>query len=130
MGLKIIGLGLKHYIFDKMNCFDAIIVIISFVEIILGGNSTFSAFRSVRIFRAFRVLRVTKLIRSLQFMKIIIKVIAKTLDSCIYIALLLLLFSFIYSLIGMQFFGGQFYGLEDSGRYNFDTFCNSFVVVF
>lgn len=86
---------------DKMNCFDAVIVILSFVEIILGGNSAFSAFRSVRIFRAFRVLRVTKLIRSLQFMKIIIQVISKTIDSFMYIALLLILFIFIYTLIGM-----------------------------
>ena len=65
MVLKIVGFGFINYIMDKMNLFDAVIVILSFVEIILGGNSAFSAFRSVRIFRAFRVLRVTKLIRSL-----------------------------------------------------------------
>ena len=58
--------GLIGYYRDKMNCFDSLIVVLSFIEIILGsGNSAFSAFRSVRIFRAFRVLRVTKLIRSL-----------------------------------------------------------------
>lgn len=75
MGFKMLAFGLLGYFRDKMNCFDALIVVLSFVEIILGGsNSAFSAFRSVRIFRAFRVLRVTKIIRSLQFMKIIIKV--------------------------------------------------------
>ena len=114
MVLKIAGFGFVNYIMDKMNCFDAVIVLLSFVEIILGGNSAFSAFRSVRIFRAFRVLRVTKLIRSLQFMKIIIQVISKTIDSFMYIALLLVLFIFIYTLIGMQFFGGKFNEFTDN----------------
>ena len=98
MFFKMLAFGIIGYFRDKMNCFDALIVALSFVEIILGGsNSAFSAFRSVRIFRAFRVLRVTKLIRSLKFMKIIIQVISKTIDSFMYIAILLILFIFIYT---------------------------------
>lgn len=67
MGLKVIGLGLTDYLRDKMNVFDAFVVILSLVELAIfgGGGSAISAFRSVRIFRTFRVLRVTKLIRSL-----------------------------------------------------------------
>ena len=85
-----------------MNLFDGSIVTISLVEIIFlsGGAKAVSAFRSVRIFRTFRVLRVTKLLRALAFMKVIIGVLSRSLQSFIYIALLLFLFIFIYSLLG------------------------------
>ncbi len=72
MGLKLIGMGLIEYLADKMNIFDAIIVCLSLVELLMlngsdssAGSRKFSAFRSIRILRVFRVLRVTRLIRSL-----------------------------------------------------------------
>lgn len=38
MGLKLIGLGIKEYITDRMNIFDALIVILSLIELaIIGG---------------------------------------------------------------------------------------------
>ena len=100
-----------------MNLFDAFIVMISLIEVFfLTGNSTFSAFRAVRIFRVFRVLRVTKIVRSLEYMKLISTVTFKvylcfciksfyigyfnSLNSFIYICLLLLLFIFVYTLLG------------------------------
>lgn len=79
-----------------MNCFDGTIVIISLVELLFfsSGGSALGAFRSVRIFRTFRVLRVTKLLKSLAFMKVIIGVVSRSMQSFIYIALLLFLFIF------------------------------------
>jgi hypothetical protein len=74
MSFKLLGLGFVEYLRDKMNIFDAIIVILSLIELAIfgdGGGSAISAFRSVRIFRTFRVLRVTRLIRSLEYMRII-----------------------------------------------------------
>jgi Ion transport protein len=86
-----------------MNIFDGMIVSLSIFEILFlsGGSKAVSAFRAVRIFRTFRVLRVTRLLRGLEFMGKIVKVINKTLDSFVYIALLLFLFIFIFSLLGM-----------------------------
>ena len=54
------------------------------------------------------MLRVTRLLRALAFMKIIINVVGKTISSFMYIAILLFLFIFIYSLLGMQLYGGKF----------------------
>ena len=67
VGLKLFGMGLLEYLNDKMNIFDAAIVCLSLVELLIlnGTSSKFSAFRSIRILRVFRVLRVTRLIRSL-----------------------------------------------------------------
>ena len=66
MFLKLIGLGIKEYVNDRMNCFDFVIVVLSLVELVFLESSTgISAFRSIRVLRVFRVLRVTRLIRSL-----------------------------------------------------------------
>lgn len=114
------------------NIFDAFVVILSLVELAIFGNgsgSAISAFRSVRIFRTFRVLRVTRLIRSLQYMKIIITVIINSIQSFIYIFLLLMLFTYIYALLGMQLYGGKF-DFEDSPRLRYDSFMQAFMTVF
>jgi hypothetical protein len=102
LGLKLVGLGPRFYLRDKMNIFDGSIVLLSIFEMIFfSGNKAVSAFRAVRIFRTFRVLRVTRLLRGLKFMQIIIEVVGKVINSFMYISMLLFLFIFIYSLLGM-----------------------------
>lgn len=95
MVLKWLGLGLYVYFSEASNTFDFVIVVLSLVEVGLGGSSSFAAFRTVRLFR---VARVAKYLKS---MKMIIDVVGRSLESFGYIALLLLLFCFIYSVLGM-----------------------------
>lgn len=139
MTIKLFGLGIKNYCKDTFNIFDSIIVALSLVELVIsltssenGGGAT-SAFRAVRIFRIMRVLRVTRLLRSLRFMKVIIEVIRGTFEQFVYIALLMFLFVFIFTLLGTQIFGGQFkfdvYDYDPT-RYNFDSFTSAFFTVF
>ena len=116
-----------------MNLFDATIVILSIVDLTVsseGATKAVSAFRTVRIFRTFRVLRVTKLLRALDFMQVIIHVISKSLSSFVYIASLLVLFVFIYALLGMQIYVGQLNNTALGIRQNFDTFTDSMLTVF
>ncbi|KAL4477028.1 hypothetical protein ABPG72_011725 [Tetrahymena utriculariae] len=132
MGLKLIGLGFTEYVSDKMNIFDAIIVILSILELaVLSGTSSVSAFRSLRILRVFRVLRVTRLLRSLQFMKVLIAAISSTLEQFIYILLLLFLIMFIYALLGMNIFGGNWptFNSNIPSRFNYDQFLNAYLAV-
>ncbi|CAD8053314.1 unnamed protein product [Paramecium primaurelia] len=126
MGLKIIGYGIIQYIRDPMNIFDSIIVALSLVDIFFLSGS--SVFKSVRIFRAFRVLRVTKLMRSLKFMNFLVQVLSNAFQSLMYIFLLLILFIYIFTLLGMSFFGGQL--TNTPSRQSYDTFYESFLVVF
>ena len=98
MVFKIISLTPKGYVTDIMNIFDGILVMLSMVEEFLNTGSSVSAFRALKIFR---VLRVTWLIRSLAYMRVIIKVISATFSSFISIFLLLMLFNFIYALLGI-----------------------------
>ena len=133
MVFKIFGMGFKKYSSDSFNIFDAIIVILSLAEyIIKDGVEVKNAFKVIKIFRAIRVLRVTRLLRSLRFMKVIIDVIMRSLEQFTYIAMLLLLLIVIFSLIGMQMFGGKFTFYEEGEikRQNFDHFGNAFLSVF
>lgn len=133
MGLRIIGSGAAKYLADKMNYMDGTIVILSLVELIfMSGSGAMGALRSVRIMRVFRVLRVARLLRGMKSMVQIINVISRSIESFIYLAMLLMLFIFIYALLGMQMFGGVFEDPEVVGtvRYNFDSFNNAFITSF
>jgi hypothetical protein len=133
MILKIIGFGIKGYLSDKFNIFDGIISIIGLYEIIfamiqgLDFSSPVSALRALRLFRTLRVFRMTRIIRSLKYMKVIIEVLIKSIDQFFYIAVILLLFLFIFALLGMEIFSSKEF---EQSRVNFSTFLNAFLSVF
>jgi len=59
------------------------------------------------------------------------RVISSTIEEFMYIFLLLILFNYIYALVGMQLFGGRFNNMTDlPTRMNFDDFFISFISVF
>lgn len=131
--LKVFAFGFREFFRDSFNIFDSVVVLLSLVEFVLRGqNNVINAIRSVKVFKAFRVLRITRLLRTLRFMKIIINVIVASLEQFTYIALLLLLFILIFTLVGMQLFGGKFHFLEDHEvlRQNFDNVGDAFLTVF
>lgn len=132
MIVKLLAKGFKKYFREYMNYFDAAVVVLSIIELVFvsGEKSTLTAFRTVRIFRIFRVIRVARLFRYLKSMTLIMKVINESLSKFIYLALLLLLFSVIYTLLGLQVFKGQFDFKEGVPRSNYDNFHNSFISTF
>ena len=137
VALKLVGLGVSKFSIDLFNIFDALVVTLSLFEVAFTSNtgggkqSATSAFRAIRIFRFFRVLRMTRLLRTLRFMKVIIQVISGTLEQFVYIACLMFLFVFIFSLLGMQIFGGSFPFLgREHTRYNYDSFVSAFYTTF
>lgn len=132
LSFKLFAYGI-HFFGDGLNLFDAAVVAVSIIEMVMGGDSTtnLSALRSIRILRAFRVLRITRLIRSLSYMRIIMGVVTSIITEFIYVFLLLSLFVFIYTLLGMQIFGGNFPSSSVTGvRQNFDTFFNALFSIF
>ena len=134
MSSKMLAIGPKKYLSDKMNWLDGGVVSLSIVEIVMtvfsGGGGDLSAFRTVRVFRTFRVLRVARLLRALKSMKVIIAVISRSAGSFVYITLLMFVFIFIYTLLGMQVFGGQFNFPDGKPRGNYDSFIIAFLTVF
>jgi len=61
MIVKLIGLGFRGYVEDRYNIFDALVVIIGFVDVFVQalsdqrGGSVTSVFRAFRLFRAFKL---------------------------------------------------------------------------
>lgn len=135
MGTKLIAIGVKKYVDDKMNWLDGSVVLLSIFEIIYqkiqeGKGTNLSAFKTMRLFRTFRVFRIARLLRALESMQMILKVIATSYTSYIYITLLLFLFVFIFMLLGMQMFGGQMNYRDGLPRGNFDSPEIAFLTVF
>lgn len=134
MTSKIIAVGGQKYLRDKMNWLDGAVVSLSMVEILMtavgGSGGNLSAFRTVRVFRTFRVLRVARLLRALKSMQVILAVITRSASSFVYITLLMFVFIFIYTLLGMQIFGGQFNFPDGKPRGNYDSFIIAFLTVF
>jgi hypothetical protein len=58
MVLKIFGLGIKKYVMDGFNDFDAVIVIVGLLDFFHFGS------RAITVLRAFRLLRIFKIVRS------------------------------------------------------------------
>lgn len=58
--VKLIGFGFKEFIKDKFNIFDAFIVLISYIELLLagGGGGAYTSLRAFRLFRIFKLFRV------------------------------------------------------------------------
>ena len=140
MVLKLYAYGFRRYCQSGFNIFDALIVMSSGVEIGVsvarpdnfnwrtdGGSGVLS------VFRAFRLFRVFKLARSWKSLQRILLTLKQALISIAPLSIVLLIFIFIFALLGQEFFGGKFnrdcfhedYSqceAQQSPRSNFDRF--------
>lgn len=90
-----------------------------------------SGLKTIRMLRTFRVFRVVRLLRTLKSMQTIIGVMQRSYSSFIYITALMFLFIFIFTLLGMQTFGGIFIDdPEGTPSNNFDSFGIGFITIF
>lgn len=106
------------------------IIFLSYVQIIIIASFT-NLLKYVRFLTAFKVLRIMRLSRKSKFTKFIFSIIRQALSSFIYLMTLLILFNFVYALIGMQMFGGTFTSKDAiKNNFNFDTFWTAFLTVF
>ncbi|XP_030067538.1 voltage-dependent T-type calcium channel subunit alpha-1H isoform X2 [Microcaecilia unicolor] len=129
MLLKLLAFGLFGYIKNPYNIFDGIIVIISVWEIIGQSDGGLS------VLRTFRLLRVLKLVRFMPALRRQLVVLMKTMDNVATFCMLLMLFIFIFSILGMHLFGCKFSLAMDGGdtipdRKNFDSLLWAIVTVF
>ncbi|XP_029570707.1 voltage-dependent T-type calcium channel subunit alpha-1G-like [Salmo trutta] len=128
MLLKVLVYGPFGYIKNPYNIFDGVIVVISVWEIVgqQGGG--------LSVLRTFRLMRVLKLVRFMPALQRQLVVLMKTMDNVATFCMLLMLFIFIFSILGMHLFGCKF-GSERDGdtlpdRKNFDTLLWAIVTVF
>jgi hypothetical protein len=131
--LKLIGLSPKRFFKDKFNIFDSVIVLVSVVELFFtsGSGGGVSALRAFRLFRIFKLFRTGNL-------RVLLDSIAYTMGTIGNYVVLLGLFIYVYSLLGMQFFAGKLTFNKDGffdkdgevSRANFDTIYWAAITVF
>uniref|UniRef100_A0A3Q0SF70 Calcium voltage-gated channel subunit alpha1 Ib n=1 Tax=Amphilophus citrinellus TaxID=61819 RepID=A0A3Q0SF70_AMPCI len=129
MILKLTAFGSFSYLRNPYNVFDGIIVIISVCEIIGQSDGGLS------VLRTFRLLRVLKLVRFMPALRRQLVVLMKTMDNVATFCMLLMLFIFIFSILGMHIFGCKFSLKTETGdtvpdRKNFDSLLWAIVTVF
>ncbi|XP_071318079.1 voltage-dependent T-type calcium channel subunit alpha-1G [Trachinotus anak] len=128
MLLKVLVYGPFGYIKNPYNIFDGIIVVISVWEIVgqQGGG--------LSVLRTFRLMRVLKLVRFMPALQRQLVVLMKTMDNVATFCMLLMLFIFIFSILGMHLFGCKFGSERDEDtvpdRKNFDSLLWAIVTVF
>ena len=140
MLIKLLGLGFSGYCRDRFNIFDAAIVLISTIEVAIfysssGGGGSAGAMSA---FRGFRLLRAFKLARSWKEMRELLEKMAESLAEIGYFSVILFLFMFIFSLLGMELFAHRLKFDQDwepdvngeSPRINFDDFWHAFITIY
>merc|ERR1719506_1062529 len=98
-----------------MNSFDAFIVIVSMVELIMQATMG-SQRSSLSALRTFRLCRLFKLIRSWVSLRVLIEIVGKVVGSMGNFGLLLGIFLLIFTLCGMQFFANKLKFHQDTYR--------------
>ncbi|PSC71712.1 voltage-gated ion channel superfamily isoform A [Micractinium conductrix] len=132
VAMKMIGLGAWGFSADPFNAFDALVVALGVLEmaLMMGANgNALRSFRTLRILRSFRVLRILKIFRYLESLRVMSEVVMGSMGQFMAVALLMVLFIFVFALIGLQVFGLQSASF-DPPLPSFMGFWNSFILVF
>ncbi|XP_026324776.1 voltage-dependent T-type calcium channel subunit alpha-1G [Hyposmocoma kahamanoa] len=137
MLLKIVAEGPFKYISNGFNVFDGVIVILSAFELAQNSGKDIDSQNTsgLSVLRTFRLLRILKLVRFMPNLRRQLFVMLRTMDNVAVFFSLLVLFIFIFSILGMNLFGCKFCetiedGDIDCDRKNFDTLLWAFVTVF
>mmetsp|Transcript_36771 Transcript_36771/g.97582 ORF Transcript_36771/g.97582 Transcript_36771/m.97582 type:complete len:507 (-) Transcript_36771:4193-5713(-) len=113
------------YFSDAFNWLDFAIVITSAVEsmITLSSGSKGTAGNTLTSLRALRILRLFRLVRSWKGMQDLLVTLRLSFTSIWPLFILILLFLYVFALLGIQLFGGKFrFFKTDAPRSNFDSF--------
>ena len=128
--IRVIGIGFKHYFRDTWNCFDFLIAFGSLISIIISLSSSVEI-NSVTLLRAFRILRLLRLLkRGGKSLYLIFNTLVITMQSLANIGGLLLLMMYIYSIIGMIYFGEVKRNSTMNDYINFESFTSAFITLF
>lgn len=104
MLLKLGGMGAKNYARDVFNLFDALLVIISLIEMILEYLEKKGLGSALLAFRGIRLLRVFKLARNWTSFRTLLNKIINAFNEIFTFVILLSIFMIVFMVIGMEFF--------------------------
>ncbi|GFR23957.1 sodium channel protein 60E [Trichonephila clavata] len=109
--LKWMAYGFVIYFSSLWTTLDFIIVCVSLVSVV--AESAGSGLYALRAFRTLRALRPLRAISRWKGMKIVVNALMSAIPSIFNVLLVCLVFWLIFSIMGVQFFGGRFYRCVD-----------------
>uniref|UniRef100_A0A3P8T329 Voltage-dependent L-type calcium channel subunit alpha n=1 Tax=Amphiprion percula TaxID=161767 RepID=A0A3P8T329_AMPPE len=130
MLVKMYSLGLQAYFVSLFNRFDCFVVCGGIMETILVELAIMSPL-GISVFRCVRLLRIFKVTRHWASLSNLVASLLNSMKSIASLLLLLFLFIIIFSLLGMQLFGGKFnFDEAVTKRSTFDNFPQALLTVF
>uniref|UniRef100_A0A670YBC9 Voltage-dependent L-type calcium channel subunit alpha n=1 Tax=Pseudonaja textilis TaxID=8673 RepID=A0A670YBC9_PSETE len=130
MLLKMYSLGLQAYFVSFFNRFDCFVVCGGILETVLVEFEIMQAL-GISVLRCVRLLRIFKVTRHWASLSNLVASLLNSMKSIASLLLLLFLFIIIFSLLGMQLFGGKFnFDETQTKRSTFDTFPQALLTVF
>ncbi|XP_026077608.1 voltage-dependent L-type calcium channel subunit alpha-1D-like isoform X12 [Carassius auratus] len=130
MLVKMYSLGLQAYFVSLFNRFDCFVVCGGITETILVEFEVMSPL-GISVFRCVRLLRIFKVTRHWASLSNLVASLLNSMKSIASLLLLLFLFIIIFSLLGMQVFGGKFnFDETQTKRSTFDNFPQALLTVF
>ncbi|XP_039206587.1 voltage-dependent L-type calcium channel subunit alpha-1F isoform X1 [Crotalus tigris] len=130
MLLKMYSLGLQAYFVSFFNRFDCFVVCGGILETVLVEFEIMQSL-GISVLRCVRLLRIFKITRHWASLSNLVASLLNSMKSIASLLLLLFLFIIIFSLLGMQLFGGKFnFDETQTKRSTFDTFPQALLTVF
>ncbi|XP_032822459.1 voltage-dependent L-type calcium channel subunit alpha-1D isoform X4 [Petromyzon marinus] len=127
---KMYSLGLQAYFVSLFNRFDCFVVFGGIIETILVEFGVMSPL-GISVLRCVRLLRIFKVTKYWAALSNLVASLLNSMRSIASLLLLLFLFIIIFSLLGMQLFGGKFnFDETQTKRSTFDNFPQSLLTVF
>lgn len=120
--------GLRTYLYSTERIFDMIVVVCTMVNMVLNNlDTTFSGLNSIS---SLRTLRVSRLMLKWEGTRKLIMSVMKSSRGVMDVVVFLVLFQVVHSIIAMQLFGGaHLHSVDNTPRWNFDTFGRSFLTL-
>ena len=110
MIIKMLGLGMKIYFKDPYNVFDFVVIVFSIADLValyLTSSEDSSGMQAIQSFRVFRLLRVFKLAKVWPEFAYILVTVGNTLKKISAFSVLLIIFIFSFSILGMELFAAS-----------------------
>jgi hypothetical protein len=129
--IKNLAIGPRLYFNDGWNTFDFVIVLGSMTGVFVSSQTTIQIKGATSVFRAFRIMRIIRLIkRGSNSLNLIFNTFVITLHSLVNIGGLLLMFIYMYTILGMMIFGNMKRNGIMNDYINFENFTNGFITLF
>lgn len=111
MIFKWLAFGIRRYFGNIWSWLDFVIVLVSFINLMASifGSGKIQALKTMRTLRAMRGLRPLRALQRFQGMRVVVNALIQAIPSIFNVLLVCLIFWLIFSIMGVQMFGGKFW---------------------